>query len=98
MGFLTTPLAWLALAGWLAVPLTYGTMWVKREVAVHGAYEAGKKDGAAAVAAAGVESAERTARARVEAEAEVPATPADKADLIKLCKRSASCRERGSLR
>lgn len=95
---LSTPLAVLALAGWAATAGTYGVMWISKERAKTEAYAAGHAAGYASVAAKGVEAAEKTARARLEAENETPATPADKAELIKLCKRSASCRERGSLK
>ncbi len=98
LGFLSTPLAMLALAGWLSVAGTYGVMWVSREAAKASAYAAGHEAGYATVSAKGVEGAEKTARARLAAEAEIPAVPADKAALAALCKREASCRDRGNLK
>lgn len=95
---LTTPLAVLALAGWLAVPVTYGTMWIKAERAKVAAYNSGHEDGAASVSASGVKGAEKTARARIEVEEATPPTPTDKAELIALCRRSASCRERNTIK
>jgi hypothetical protein len=95
---LSTPLAVLALAGWAATAGTYGVMWISKERAKVAAYSKGHEDGAASVSAAGVKGAIDAARARLEAENETPAVPSDKAALAALCKRSASCRERGQLR
>ena len=91
------PTLLLLLALGLSGPVTYGVMWVQRERAAHAAYESGKEAGIAEGRASGVAAASATVEARREAEAEVPPVPADKAALIALCKRSASCRERGSL-
>ena len=92
------PSVYLMLALALSGPVTYGVMWIKQQRAVAAAYAAGKVAGSASISAAGVKGAEETAKARREAEAETPPVPADKAALIKLCKRSTSCRERGELR
>lgn len=91
------PQLYLILALALAVPATYGTMWLKKEWAVSAAYKQGKTDGEAAVSAKGVASAADTVNEIRRAEAETP-LPADKTAIIDLCKKRASCRERGTLR
>ena len=91
------PTFWLIVMLGAAVPLTYGTMWLKQQWAVSVAYKEGKKDGAAEVTAKGVAAAGDTAAAIRDADATTP-LPADKAAIVALCKQRASCRERGSLK
>jgi hypothetical protein len=91
------PQLYLILALAAAVPVTYGTMWLKKEWAVSVAYKQGKADGESAVSAKGVASANDTVAAIRAAEAETP-LPADKAAILALCKKRASCKERGTLR
>lgn len=91
------PQLYLILVLAAAIPVTYGTMWLKKEWAVAVAYRQGKIDGEAAVSAKGVANATETAAAIRRAEAETP-LPAGKTAIIELCKKRASCRERGTLR
>jgi hypothetical protein len=89
------PLAYLCIALALAVPGTYGTMKVLEAKRVAAAYAEGKRAGASEVAAATTASANKTLAAVAEGEASAPEVPEAKAELVALCKRSASCRERG---
>jgi hypothetical protein len=80
-----------------ALPVTYGVMSMKREFAVKEAYKTGVKAGQEQAAAAVTKSATETVVAVAQGEAEAPTVPPDKAKIIELCKRSASCRSRASL-
>lgn len=89
------PQLYLILALLAATPATYGYMWVKQQVLVSRAYEAGKRVGAEEVAAA-TNTKSRDVVAKVEeGEREAPVISPEKAKIIELCKRSASCRDRG---
>ena len=88
------PQIYLILALVAALPATYGVMWVKRELAVKAAYTQGQSAGAGQTAAATTKAAGKTVAAVAEGEAATPSVPADKAAIIALCQRSASCRER----
>jgi hypothetical protein len=80
-----------------ALPVTYGVMSMKREFAVKEAYITGVKAGQDQAAAAVTKSATETVVAVTQGEAEAPTVPPDKVKIIELCKRSASCRDRGRL-
>lgn len=94
---MTSPLLWLAISGWLAVGGTYVFEELRRGWDYKAALAEGRASGLAAASSAGVESANQTLTIIREAEAAMP-VPADKAAIIALCKRSASCRERGQLK
>jgi len=89
-----SPQLYLILALLAAIPATYGVMTVKRQIAVSHAYEAGKRVGEEIVAAATTAKAREIVTAQAEGEASAAPVPADKAAIIALCQRSASCRER----
>jgi hypothetical protein len=80
---------------------TYVVMNIKRDQAIIKAhnvgYSEGHKIGAGAVAAETTASANQTIRDVEQGEREAEPVPADKAKIIELCKRSASCRDRGRL-
>ena len=88
------PQLYLILALAAALPATIGVMTVKRQLAVAHAYEAGKRVGEEIVAATITAKAREIVTAQAEGEASAPAVPADKAAIVALCQRSASCRER----
>jgi len=89
------PQLYLILALVAAVPSTYGYMWIKQQVLVTRAYESGKKVGREEVAAA-TNTKSRDVVASVESgEREAPIVDPARQKIVELCKRSASCRERG---
>jgi hypothetical protein len=88
------PQIYLILALAAALPATIGVMTVKRQLAVAHAYEAGKKVGEEIVAATITAKAREIVTAQAEGEASAAPVPADKAAIVALCQRSASCRER----
>ena len=88
------PQIYLILALVAALPATYGIMTVKRQIAVSHAYAEGRKVGEETVAAAATARSREIVAAVAEGEASTPAVPADKAAIMALCQRSASCRER----
>lgn len=90
------PQLYLILALVAATPITYGVMWVKREIAVKEAFNEGKKVGAETVAATVTKSSRETVTAVEEGERTAPVVSADRQKIIDLCKRSASCRDRGN--
>lgn len=92
------PTIWLILALAAATPITYGVMWVKREIATKAAYDKGYDSGKASVSAATVEGATRTAAAERQAETEVAHVSPEREAIIARCKKTASCRERGTLK
>lgn len=92
-----SPLVWLALAGWLATGVTYGVQEFQKGRQWRAAYDKGFGAGEAAASKSTVVAATETARAEREA-AEATPIPADKSAVTELCKRRASCRERGMLR
>lgn len=88
------PQVYLMLALALSGPATYGVMWIKREVAVHHAYAEGLKVGKSQVAAATTAQAAVIVAEVQKGEAEAPVISPEKAKIIELCNRSASCRDR----
>lgn len=78
----------------IAIPVVYGTMSAKKAIEVERAYTNGKKVGAETVAAATTEKANDVVRAVDEGEKSAPAVSPDRAKIIELCQRSASCRDR----
>jgi hypothetical protein len=78
----------------IALPVMYGTMSAKKAMEVERAYSNGKKVGAETVAAATTEKANDVVRAVDEGEKSAPVVSPDKAKIIELCQRSASCRDR----
>lgn len=91
---LLSPHAWLMLVLALATPATYGVMWLKREWAVSAAYKAGEKAGAATVAATVTAASGKRAEAFEEGWREPAPIPPERARIIELCAKSASCRDR----
>ena len=92
-----SPLLWLALVGWLAAGGTYAVQEFQKGRQWRVAYDKGFGAGEAAASKSTVVAATETARAEREA-AEATPIPADKSAVTELCKRRASCRERGMLR
>lgn len=88
------PQIYLMIALALTGPATYGVMWLKREVAVHHAYAEGLKAGKAQVAAATTAKSAEVVEDVQKGEAEAPVISPEKAKIIELCNRSASCRDR----
>lgn len=91
------PQLYLILALVAALPVTYGTMAVKRNWEVRAAYDRGFEAGKGTASASAVEGATRTAAAERQAEIEVKPVDPRREAIIARCKRSASCRERGQL-
>lgn len=94
---LSSPLLWVAVAGWLATFGTFGVMKVKELANWKAAYEQGESAGKSQASAAAVEQANKTAQARREAEAETPPL-LTKAEIEAACKAEASCLERAKLK
>lgn len=88
---------WLVGVLTLALPATYGVMKIKSGFETRAAYDKGVEAGKGAASTATVDGALKTAAAERAAEAETPLLT-DKAAIIAECKRSASCRERGTLK
>jgi hypothetical protein len=88
---------WLLGISLMALPVTYGVTKLNGQREAKAAYEQGKSAGLGAASTATLAGATKTAEAERAAEAETP-LPADRAAVIALCKRSASCRERGTLK
>ena len=88
------PQLYLILALIAAAPATYGYMWIKQQIVVAKAFEQGKEAGAGSVAAKTTEKSASTVAAVAEGENEAPVISPEKAKLIQLCNRSASCRDR----
>ena len=88
------PQVWLIAALFAAIPATYGVMKVKMHAVEIAAYNSGKKVGEETVAAATTKAAREIVTAQAEGEASAAPVPADKAAIVALCQRSASCRER----
>lgn len=91
------PMIYLVIALGAALPATYGVLKVKHSWEMKAAYDKGVEVGKGFASTATVESATKTAAAERAATDETP-LPADKAAIIALCKRSASCKERGTLK
>lgn len=89
-----SPLVWLALAGWLATGITYGVQEFQKGRQWRAAYDKGFGAGEAAASKSTVVAATETAKIEREVEESTP-LPADRSAVIELCKRRASCRERG---
>jgi hypothetical protein len=87
-------MAYLCIVLAAALPVTYGTMWVKREWAVSAALDEGARIGAGSVAAKTTAAASETVNAVEAGERAAEPAPVDKTKLIELCNRSASCRDR----
>lgn len=88
------PQLYLMLALAATGPATYGVMWIKREIAVKHAYDSGKRVGAQEAAAAINEASRQRVASVEEGERTAEVVPADRAKIIEICKRSASCRDR----
>ena len=91
------PLIWMAVLGWIVAAGGYGTMKVLEASRVQAAYDKGVTAGRGSASTATVAAATETAAAEREAIETTP-LPADKAAIMDLCKRSASCRERSALK
>jgi hypothetical protein len=96
---------WLLGISMTAVPVMYGYMAVKQKVVVHYAVKEARADEQAKARAKIAEIAEKSeaaARTTIEAArvgaAGVAPTPIEKAELIDLCRKSASCRDRKALK
>jgi hypothetical protein len=92
---------WLAIAALVGPMLTYGAMSVKSKVEVYRAVQLERTASAAlceskikSVAAEVNTKSDATIAAAEAAERAVSPTPPNKAELLALCKASASCRER----
>lgn len=91
---LLSPQRMLIAALCIALPVTYGTMMAKKAIEVELAYKRGQEVGANTVSVATTKAAQTTV-AEVEAgEREAPVVSPEKAKIIDLCNRSASCRDR----
>ena len=78
----------------IGMPVTYGVMKVKMHSAVSAAYSKGVRDGKALAAAETTARSMATMRALEAGSDAAPDVPEDKAKIIDLCRRSASCRDR----
>lgn len=92
-----SPLIWVAALGWLAAAGTYGFQKIKAIEAARAAYDTGYESGRASASAATVAAATATAAAEREA-IDLTPLPESKAAIMDLCRRSASCREKGTLK
>lgn len=81
----------------ICIGLFFGAVTIRHNAELKGARNEGIAIGTGKTATAALEAATKTADAERAAEAETP-LPADKAAVIALCKRSASCRERSTLK
>jgi hypothetical protein len=90
--------AWLNATknAWLFVVIILGAggVWFINSSQKNAAFQKGVEAGKGAASTAAVAAATETSEAQRTAEAETP-LPADKLAIIELCRRSASCRERG---
>jgi hypothetical protein len=87
------PIVWVAVAGWVLAVGTYGVQKVVQARQWQAAYDQGVTAGKASASAGAVSSANQTAAAERQATEATP-LPADKAAIVELCRKSASCRER----
>jgi hypothetical protein len=94
---MTNPLIWLALVGWLLAGGVYGFQKLQQGRQWQVAYDEGLEAGKGATASTALAAAVETAKEERKAIEDTPLPP-DKAAVIALCKRSASCRERGTLK
>ena len=92
-----SPLLYLSLALALAVPATYVVTKGRALQEAQASHEAGREAGRGEAAAANAAAVEATQKAQREAEERTPLVKG-KQDLIALCKKSASCRERSTLK
>lgn len=92
-----SPLIWVCVVLGLALPATFGTMKVLEAKRVQAAYDKGVTAGKGSASTATVAAATATAAAEREALETTP-LPASKAEILERCKRSASCRERSTLK
>lgn len=91
-----SPLIWIAALGWLTAAGAYGFQKIKAIEAARAAYDTGYESGRASASAATVAAATATAAAEREA-IDLTPLPASKAAIVELCRKRASCRERGKL-
>lgn len=82
----------------LAIPVTYGVMWAEKQIAVTRALARGEEIGKGAAAAAMTAKAAQTVADVQRGEAEAPPVPPERAKLLELCSRSASCRDRSTVK
>lgn len=92
-----SPLIYLSVILGLMVPVTYVVTKAKALQAAQAAYRSGVEVGQGQAASSNAASVEATVKALRE-EVDKTSLPKDKAEIIALCKRSPSCRERGSLK
>lgn len=92
-----SPLIWVAVVGWLAAAGTYGFQKLKQGQVWQTAYGQGVTAGKGSASTATVAAATETANAERQAFDTTPLPPS-KAAIVDLCKRSASCREKGTLK
>lgn len=88
------PQIWLILALAASGPATYGVMKIQQHRVEIAAYGAGKAVGAQMVAAKVTEKATDTVAKVAEGEASIEPLSPEKAAIIAVCNRSASCRDR----
>lgn len=92
-----TPIVWLGGALVICIGLFVAGVIGLFNAAQKAQLNAGLQSGKATAAVATVEAATKTASVEREAEAETPLITVS-AELVAICKRSASCKERGSLK
>ena len=92
-----SPLLWFALAGWIAAGAAYGLQEIQKGRIWSDAFTKGEMAGKGSAASETVASANETRTAELTAESEMPIVK-DKSAAIEQCKRSASCRERRTLK
>jgi hypothetical protein len=88
------PVTWLAGAAAVCVGLFFGAVQLRHNAKLAAAHSTGVAVGKAESAATALASASKTAQAEREATEATP-LPADKQAIIELCRKSASCRDRG---
>ena len=93
-----TPSIWLGGAVAACLALFVGGVAIKHRAQLAAAVETGKAIGTGETSKQTLDAATKTAEAEREATEEVGTVPADKAAIIALCKRSASCKERRTLK
>lgn len=94
-------LSWLNATknAWLVVVILLGAggVWFVNSSQKNAVFQKGVEAGRGAASTETVAAAVKTVEAERKAEAETP-LPANKQEIIERCKRSASCRERGTLK
>lgn len=94
---LGAPSIWVIVALALGLAGSWGGWSLKNKWDIAASYKQGVSDGKASAAVEVVAAAKEIAAADREAEAATP-LPADKAAIMELCKRRASCRERSAIK